>query len=100
VAFIHFIVPIGYYPMAWFSAPRLRKQQLQRIFCVAKMYPGFTPVAENAEFPEIAGRLRAIAGAEEHHGERYKKSFKEVEEDPELRKTGKTAGSAEMRRYP
>jgi rubrerythrin len=34
---------------------------------------------ENAGFPEIARRLRAIAKAEEHHGERYKKSLKEVE---------------------
>ena len=30
-------------------------------------------------FPEMAGRLRAIARAEEHHGERYKKSLKELE---------------------
>jgi rubrerythrin len=34
---------------------------------------------ENVGFPEIARRLRAIASVEEHHGERYKKSAKEVE---------------------
>jgi len=45
-------------------------------------------------FPEIARRLRAITRAEEHHGERYKKSLKEVEGAKYLRKTGKTAGSA------
>jgi len=43
------------------------------------MYPGFTDIAENARFPEIVRRLRVIANAEEHHGERYKKSLKEVE---------------------
>ena len=49
---------------------------------------------ENAGFPEIARRLRAIAKAEGHHGERHKKSLKEVEGAQYLRKTGKTAGSA------
>ncbi|OGQ10598.1 MAG: hypothetical protein A2026_16325 [Deltaproteobacteria bacterium RBG_19FT_COMBO_46_12] len=34
---------------------------------------------ENAGFPEIARRLRAIAKAEEHHGEGQKKPLKEVE---------------------
>ncbi len=43
------------------------------------MYPGFADIAENTGFPEIARRLRAIAKAEEHHEERYKKSLKEVE---------------------
>jgi rubrerythrin len=38
----------------------------------AKMYPGFTDIAENAGFPQIVRRLRAIAKAEEHHEERVK----------------------------
>ena len=33
----------------------------------AKMYPGFAEIDENAGFPEIARRLRAIAKAEEHY---------------------------------
>ncbi len=45
----------------------------------AQMYPEFADVAEKEGFPEIARRLRAIARAEEHHEERYKKLLKEVE---------------------
>jgi len=44
-----------------------------------KMYPEFADVAEKEGFPEIAARLRAIAVAEKHHEERYKKLLKEVE---------------------
>ena len=44
-----------------------------------KMYPEFADVAETEGFPEIAERLRAIAKAEEHHEERYKKLLKEVQ---------------------
>ena len=44
-----------------------------------KMYPEFAKIAEEEGYPEIAKRLRAIAKAEEHHEERYKKLLKEVE---------------------
>ncbi|MEW6675907.1 MAG: rubrerythrin [Nitrospirota bacterium] len=44
-----------------------------------KMYPEFADVAEREGFSEIARRLRAIAKAEQHHEERYKKLLKEVE---------------------
>ncbi len=43
------------------------------------MYPEFADTAEKESLPEIASRLRAIARAEEHHEERYKKLLKEVE---------------------
>jgi rubrerythrin len=43
-----------------------------------KMYPEFARVAEEEGFPEIAARLRAIAKAEEHHEERYRKLLNEV----------------------
>jgi rubrerythrin len=43
-----------------------------------KMYPEFADVAEKEGFPGIADRLRAIATAEKHHEERYKKLLKEV----------------------
>jgi rubrerythrin len=43
------------------------------------MYPEFADVAEKEGYPEIAERLRAIARAEEHHEERYKKLLEEVE---------------------
>lgn len=44
-----------------------------------KMYPEFAAVAEREGFKNIAARLRAIAVAEKHHEERYKKLLKEVE---------------------
>ena len=44
-----------------------------------EMYPEFADVAEKEELPDIAKRLRAIAEAERHHEERYKKLLKEVE---------------------
>ncbi|HDI12965.1 MAG: rubrerythrin family protein [Hadesarchaea archaeon] len=44
-----------------------------------KMYPDFAAVAEREGLSEIAKRLRAIAKAEEHHEERYRKLLKIVE---------------------
>ncbi len=44
-----------------------------------KMYPEFAVIAEKEGFPDIAKRLRAIAVAEKHHEERFKKILKEVE---------------------
>ncbi|MFC1651570.1 rubrerythrin [Patescibacteria group bacterium] len=43
-----------------------------------EMYPEFAKTAEEEGFPKIAARLKAIAKAEEHHEERYKKLLKEV----------------------
>jgi rubrerythrin len=43
------------------------------------MYPEFAEIAKNEGMPELAARLLAIAKAEEHHEERYKKLLKEVE---------------------
>lgn len=39
----------------------------------SKMYPEFAEIAEKEGFKEIAERLKAIAVAEKHHEERYKK---------------------------
>jgi rubrerythrin len=55
----------------------------------AKMYPGFADIGENTGFPEIARGPRANARAEEHHGERYKNSLKEVEGDTVFKKDRK-----------
>ena len=44
-----------------------------------KMYPEFADIAEKEGFSEIASRLRAIAVAEKHHEERYKKLLAELE---------------------
>ncbi|NOZ76277.1 MAG: rubrerythrin family protein [Euryarchaeota archaeon] len=43
------------------------------------MYPGFAEVARREGLPEIAERLEAIARAEEHHEERYRKLLRELE---------------------
>lgn len=43
-----------------------------------KMYPEFAKIAEKEGFTEIAKRLRAIAIAEKHHEERFKKLLEEV----------------------
>ena len=51
-----------------------------------RMYPEFAEVAEREGFPDIAERLRAIARAEEHHEERFKKLLKEVEAGTAFRK--------------
>jgi len=44
-----------------------------------EMYPEFAKVAEEEGLENVAKRLRAIAKAEEHHEERYKKLLKEIE---------------------
>lgn len=43
------------------------------------MYPEFAKIAEEEGFPEIATRLRAIAVAEKHHEERFRKLLELVE---------------------
>lgn len=43
------------------------------------MYPEFADIAEEEGLKNIVKRLRAIAKAEEHHEERYKKLLAEVE---------------------
>ncbi len=43
------------------------------------MYPKFAEIAREEGYPEIATRLEAIAKAEEHHEERYKKILTELE---------------------
>lgn len=54
-----------------------------------KMYPEFADIAEKEGFPAIAERLRAIAKAEAHHEERYKKLLKEVEGNTVFKKDKK-----------
>ncbi len=44
-----------------------------------EMYPGFAKVAKKEGLSRIADRLKAIAKAEKHHEDRYKKLLKEVE---------------------
>ncbi|MEM5844344.1 MAG: ferritin family protein [Candidatus Aenigmatarchaeota archaeon] len=51
-----------------------------------KMYPEFAEIAEKEGLKEIAKRLRAIAIAEKHHEERYKKILAEVEKGTVFKK--------------
>jgi len=51
-----------------------------------KMYPEFADIAEKEGFPEIAKRLRAIAIAEKHHEERYKKVLEQLEKGTVFKK--------------
>jgi len=55
----------------------------------SQMYPEFADIADKEGLPEIAERLRAIAKAEVHHEERYKKLLKEVENNSVLKKEQK-----------
>lgn len=43
-----------------------------------EMYPEFAKIADKERLPQIVKRLRAIAIAERHHEERFKKLLKEV----------------------
>lgn len=51
-----------------------------------KMYPEFAEVAEREGYREVAERLRAIAKAEKHHEERYRKLLREVEGETVFKK--------------
>ncbi|HEC95647.1 MAG TPA: rubrerythrin family protein, partial [Euryarchaeota archaeon] len=51
--------------------------------------PEFADAAEKEGFKEIAARLRAIAKAEKHHEERYKKLLGEVENNTVFKKEKK-----------
>ena len=54
-----------------------------------KMYPEFAETAEKEGFLEIAKRLRAIAVAEKHHEERFKKLLTEIENNTIFKKEKK-----------
>lgn len=54
-----------------------------------EMYPEFADTAEKEGLPEIAQRIRAIAVAEKHHEERYKKLLEEIERNTIFKKDKK-----------
>ncbi len=54
-----------------------------------QMYPEFADIAESEGFPEIAARLRAIAVAEKHHEERFKRLLEELESNTFFKKDKK-----------
>lgn len=51
------------------------------------MYPGFAKIAEQEGLKSIAQKLRAIAIAEKHHEERYKKLLRELENKTVFKKS-------------
>lgn len=52
-----------------------------------EMYPSFAEQAEKGNLPKIAKRLRAIAIAEKHHEERYKKLLEQVKNNSVFKKS-------------
>ncbi|MCD6550302.1 rubrerythrin family protein [bacterium] len=61
------------------TAENLRAAIAGENYEYTQMYPEFAKIAEEEGLNEIARRLRAIAVAEKHHEERYKKLLREVE---------------------
>ena len=57
----------------------------------SEMYPNFTAEAEAEGLPEIASRLKAIARAEAHHEERYKKLLSQLETGSVFKKESEIA---------
>lgn len=55
-----------------------------------EMYPEFARVAESEGLTKIAARFRAIAKAEEHHEERYKKLIQQLEDNTLFKKSENT----------
>ena len=68
------------------TAENLRSAIAGEHYEYSEMYPSFADVAEKEGYPEIAARLRAIAEAEKHHEERYKKLLQQVEAGTFFRK--------------
>jgi len=56
----------------------------------SQMYPEFAETAQKEGYPKIAQRLKAIAIAETHHEERFKKLLKEVKEGTIFKKEKET----------
>lgn len=52
----------------------------------SSLYPEFAKIAEQEGFKEIATRIRAIAVAEKHHEERYKKLLANLENKKTFKK--------------
>ncbi len=53
----------------------------------SQMYPEFAKTAQQEGFSRVADRLKAIAQAEKHHEERYKKLLKEIVNKSVFKKT-------------
>ena len=74
-------------PLVWGStAENLRAAIAGENYEHTQMYPEFARVAESEGLRKIADRLRAIAKAEEHHEERYRKLLQQVEAGTVFRK--------------
>ncbi|MBT4165864.1 rubrerythrin family protein [archaeon] len=55
-----------------------------------QMYPEFAETADKENLSKIAARFRAIAKAEQHHEERYKKLLTQLENNTIFKKSEKT----------
>ncbi len=52
----------------------------------SEMYPGFAKTAKKEGYPEVAARLKAVAGSEMYHEERYKKLLEQVKKETVFKK--------------
>lgn len=57
----------------------------------SEMYPSFAAEAEAEGLPEVASRLKAIARAEVHHEERYRKLLEKLESGKIFKKENEVA---------
>lgn len=71
------------------TAENLKASIAGENFEQTQMYPEFAKVAEEEGLIEIANRLKAIAIAEKHHEERFRKLLKEIEENLVFKKEKK-----------
>jgi rubrerythrin len=77
------------------SAPTIYEETIENLKAAIKgenyehteMYPEFAETAEKEGYPEISIRLKAIAKAEEHHEERYKKLLTQLENNTIFKKS-------------
>lgn len=72
------------------TAENLKSAIAGENFEQTQMYPKFAEVAEQEGLTEIANRLKAIAVAEKHHEERFRKLLAEVERNSIFKKENKT----------
>ncbi len=71
------------------TAENLRAAIAGENFEQTQMYPEFADMAEEEGLTEIAARIRAIAVAEKHHEERFRKLLAEVEGNTVFKKEKK-----------
>ncbi len=55
----------------------------------SEMYPEIAKIAEEEGYPKLSAQILAIAKAEEHHEDRYKRLLEQIEKESIFKKDGK-----------